>query len=481
MRIAVAGFQHETNTFSTQKTVLEDFEQADVWPKLCEGREILNLLSGMNIPMSGFIEQAAHEHVQVVPILWCSAPPSGLVNKDAFEMISQKIITGIIESQPDAIYLDLHGAMVAEHQDDPDGSLIKQMRQQLDSTIPIIVSLDYHANVSKDMFEYSNLLLSYKTYPHIDMADTGKLACQILVHNIAGLSYKAFKLLPFQIPLPWQCSTIEPMSTIFTNIEKLQNKYDAIISFCPAFPLSDVDYLGPTICSYGAKESDVNEIIKIVEHDIIQAKPDFNGKLWSATEAIDYSLSRPGPIIFADTQDNSGGGASSDVVEIIKIFAERKLKSTVVAMVCDPISMEVVANHYEGDNIELTLGGRTSTPNQSPLCGTFKIISIRLGQFIGTGPYYKGCQIDLGPMACLDYQGVEVIVSSRKMQAADRSIFHYMGIDPSERHILCLKSSVHFRADFTALSSEILVVLSPGSNIADPKQLNYQKYQTEAN
>ena len=153
MRIAVAGFQHETNTFGATLAKFADFEQPDSWPGLLRSDEIEQTMAGMNIPLPGFLAAAESSgQDEILPILWCSAEPSSYVTSDAFERISAMILQGISQAGAiDAIYLDLHGAMVTEAHEDGEGELLRRIRAVVGPDLPIAVSLDFHANVSQAM------------------------------------------------------------------------------------------------------------------------------------------------------------------------------------------------------------------------------------------------------------------------------------------------------------------------------------------
>jgi len=193
-RVVIAGFHHETNTFAPCKTPYEEFVKDDGWPGLVQGEAVIAALEPMNLGMGGFI-QAAHEHNwQLLPLLWCNAEPYAHVTEDAYERIAGLIIEGVrheleqasLENSQrvDAIYLCMHGAMVAEHTDDGEGELLKRLRElagsDVRSDVPIVLSLDLHANVTPQMFELADGITLFRTYPHIDMADTGRRAFDLL-------------------------------------------------------------------------------------------------------------------------------------------------------------------------------------------------------------------------------------------------------------------------------------------------------------
>ena len=176
-RIAVAGFQHETNTFAPFPTTFEMFERAGAWPALTRGDDIPKRFAGLNLPLSGFLDVCRHD---VVPILWAFAEPGGYVTEDAFERIAGEIVQGIERARPDAVYLDLHGAMVTEAHDDAEAEILSRIRESQGDDLPIAVSLDLHANASRRLFDLATVVTIYRTYPHTDIAQTGARACALL-------------------------------------------------------------------------------------------------------------------------------------------------------------------------------------------------------------------------------------------------------------------------------------------------------------
>ena len=185
-RIAVGGMQHETNTFSAQLATLVDFEAPDAWPGLTRGPALFEAVAGINLPAAGFVAEARGLRHDLVPLTWGSAQPSGRVTRQAFEHVSALLLDDIRAAGAlDAVYLDLHGAMVAEHVDDADGELLRRVRELVGSHVTVVASLDYHANLSPRMAREASALVAYRTYPHVDMAEAGARAARCL-HDLLG-------------------------------------------------------------------------------------------------------------------------------------------------------------------------------------------------------------------------------------------------------------------------------------------------------
>jgi microcystin degradation protein MlrC len=482
-RIGIAGFLHETNTFAASRASFATFVEADAWPGLLVGEEIFDAVSGVNLAIDGFIRAARESH-QLVPLLWASANPSGPVTQDAFEAIAFMLDRMIRDAGPlDALFLDLHGAMVSEHLEDGEGELLRRLRQRVGAEMPIVAALDFHANITPAMIEYASGLLAYRSYPHVDMAQTGQRAQVLLEHLLNGaVLHKGYRQLPFLIPMPWQSTLTEPMRGLMALGESLAWNPVFAAEFVPGFPLADIHDSGPSVIAYGSDRTAVEAAVESLTQAVLARQADFGGRLHAPAEAVAHALERGrrmgrGTIILADTQDNPGGGGGGDTTDILHELLRQEAQRVCAGVLCDARFAEAATNAGIGATINIPLGGAAGL-GARPLEGPFEVLALGTGRFTGTGPFYLGCQMDLGPMArvrCRGTFGIEIVVSSRKQQAADQAMFRHVGASPADYRILVLKSSVHFRADFAALADEILVVAAPGINVADLHQLRYEK------
>ena len=169
-RIAVAGFQHETNTFASTLATYEEFEKADAWPGLISGDEVIRALSGVHASLTGFVDAAmASGGYEIIPVLWCAAEPASYVTTDAFERIASMIVNDIrCAGDLDGIYMELHGAMVTQKHEDGEGELLRRIRDLTGPDLPIAVSFDFHANVTPEIMKHASSINIFRTYPHID-------------------------------------------------------------------------------------------------------------------------------------------------------------------------------------------------------------------------------------------------------------------------------------------------------------------------
>jgi len=480
-RIAVGGFQHETNTFAPLPATLADFEAPDAWPGLVRGAGLVGAVRGINLPAAGFVDAALGDGCRLVPLAWCAAQPSGRVTREAFETVSGLLLDGLAAaSSLDAVYLDLHGAMVAEHFDDADGELLARVRRLVGRDVVVVASLDFHANVSPRMVEAADALVGYRTYPHVDMAETGARAYALIREVLAApLPAKAHRPLPFLIPLTSQCTLIEPMGMLMALASRPPPPGVASLGLFPGFPAADVAECGPSVVAFGRDARAVTEAASSLAEAVLDREAGFRLDLASIDEAVAEARrhdGRPGhPLILADTQDNPGAGGNADTTGLLKALVAADLPGTLAGVIWDPEAAARAHAAGEGASLELALGARTRFPGETPLDGRFRVERLGDGRFTGTGPFYRGGRFELGPMALLRAGHARIAVASRKQQAADQAMFRHLGVEPAEATILMLKSSVHFRADFGSIAGDILLVDAPGPNPADPASLPFTR------
>jgi microcystin degradation protein MlrC len=458
-RIAIGGFLHETNTFAPSKAHYADFVHGGGWPAMAVGGDVLKVMRGINVGLAGFVAAAEQHGWELIPTIACAASPSAHVTEDAYERIAKVMIDGIAAAGPlDAVYLDLHGAMVTEHFDDGEGEILRRVRQVIGPDLPLVVSLDLHANVTPGMVEHADALIAYRTYPHVDMADTGRAAAKhlALILKTRTRFAKAFRQLPFLIPISWQCTNDQPTRGIYEKLAALQNDAVPTLSFAPGFPAADFRDCGPSVFAYGKSQADADAAADKVVALIESHEDDFDGRIFSPDDGVRHAMelakTASRPIIIADTQDNPGAGGDSDTTGMLRALVRNKATRAATGVIYDPESARAAHAAGAGASVTLALGGKSGIPGDAPYTETFIVEKLSDGKFVAPGPYYGGRDMDMGPSAALRIGDVRVVVSSHKAQLADQSMYRYVGIEPTEQAILVNKSSVHFRADFEPIA-----------------------------
>jgi microcystin degradation protein MlrC len=478
-RIAIGGFQHETNTFAPSKADYAAFEAGGGWPGAQYGEPIFSAVEGANIPAAGAIQALRALGHSLVGTAWAAASPSAHVTADAFERISGELISGLKQALPvDGVYLDLHGAMVAETFDDGEGELLRRVREAVGSRVPVVASLDLHANVTRAMVERADALVAYRTYPHVDMAETGARAARVLDQMLrtGERPQGGFHQLDYLTGIPSQCSFIEPCKAIYQELSRLEERHGAVLSFTPGFPMADFAECGMSVFGYGSVEA-----VERLSGAVADSEKNFAMELHDAPDAVRRGKSRgePGaPVVLADTQDNPGAGGNGDTTGLLRTLIDQKVPDAVLGMLIDPSSAQRAHEAGQGTTVIFSLGGKSRIPGDSPLNGEFTVERLGDGRFTCTGPMFKGFRMNLGAMALLRSRaapGVRVVLASRKCQAADQEMFRHLGVEPRKSRIVALKSSVHFRADFEPIAKEVLVVKAPGPALADPAEFKWTK------
>ena len=481
-RIAVGGFLHETNTFAPTKATYDDFVHGGGWPAMARGTDVLKVMRNINIGLAGFVEQAEAQGWEMVPTISCGASPSAHVTRDAYERIVKVMIDGIkAAGQLDAVYLDLHGAMVSEHLDDGEGEILARVRKVIGKDLPLVVSLDLHANVTPDMVEHADALIAYRTYPHVDMADTGRAAARHLASLLRTKQKlaKAFRQLPFLIPISWQCTNDQPTKGIYQKLAAMESDAVPTLSFAPGFPAADFPDCGPSVFAYGRTQADADAAADELTKFIVGHENDFDGRIFTPDEGVRHAMELATrankPIVIADTQDNPGAGGDSDTTGMLRALVRNNATRAAIGVICDPQSAKAAHAAGVGATVTLALGGKSGIPGDAPYKETFIVEKLSDGQFVAPGPYYGGRDMDMGPSAALRIGDVRVVVSSHKAQLADQSMFRYVGIEPTEQAILVTKSSVHFRADFEPIAEKLLICAAPGAMPADTAALPWTR------
>ena len=479
-RIAVAGFAHETNTFAPTPTDLEDFLLVTTSPSGMRGEAILAAAGGA-MPISGFVTAARAAGDEIVPLCWYAAEPAGIVTARAFERIAAEIVSGIASAGAiDAVYLDLHGAMVAAGYDDGEAEILRRVRAAVGPAMPVVASLDLHANVGDGMIAAASALVSYRTYPHVDMRATGARAHALIrwCLSTGRRPAVAVERIGFIMPPHRQSTMAEPARGFYADLEAIEARMPGIVSmsFNMGFHLADIPMNGPTVIAYGEDQAAAAAAAARLARAVEAQEAAFGVGLVPPAEAIRIALQQPPgrPVILADVQDNAGGGATSDTVGVLEALVAAGVDDAVVAILHDPEAARAAHAAGEGVRIELALGGKLVAGHR-PLQGAFVVEKLADGPFALTGPMMRGNTADLGKVARLRIGGVAIVVAEGRTQCLDQAYFRHAGIEPAEHRVVVVKSTNHYRADFAPIAERIVEVDAPGLSSMNPAALPFAR------
>ena len=478
-KILIAEFEHETNCFCPDKTGYRQFEERH----LVTARDVIPFFKGTRTNLGGFIAALEEKEYEIIPVIAASATPGGIVTRDMFEFMKKELInsiknTGVV----DGILLDLHGAMVSENTPDGEGTLLKAIREVVGTRVPIISTLDLHANVTNTMIENATAFFPYENYPHTDCFERGYEAgtcmAKILQKEISPVM--RFR----QIPI--LAHTIETSKTphieLFKKVTTWEENPEVInVAVLHGFPWSDIPEAQMSVIAITDGNIELaNTIVNDLAKTIWEIRAKFKKKFLSPEEAVKKAMaSTSGPVIIADAADNPGGGGSGDSTFILSALMRAKANNVGMAIIPDREAVQMAINAGVGSEITLNLGGKLGAKETSggPVQITAKVKTIADGQFINKGPMRKGILNKIGRTVVLDVDGIEIIVPENRMQPIDAEIFRRVGIEPSEKKILVLKSVVHFKASFGPMAKKILAVNTPAYASMDFESLNFKHIQ----
>ena len=472
-RIAIGGFLHETNCFVPVYTDFDYFAEGGEMPPLARGRDIFESAAGNSFGMSGFLDTISPSH-ELVPLVWSHGGAGGYITDDAFERIVGELIGRLSEAMPvDAVYLDLHGAMCTLTHEDGEGEILRRVRACVGADIPVVISLDYHVNVTQQMVDLTDGLAIYLTYPHVDRQGTGSRSAKILERVLVDgqPTVRALRKTDFLIPLNFQCTLVEPSKGIVDASVAGEGGDVLNLAYGAGFPPSDLAECGPAIVCHGYDQAKVDAAADGLFAMVNDLEPSFAEELLSpdaaVTQAMEIAQTASRPVVLADTQDNPGCGGTCDTTGLLEALVRHDAQGAAMCVMADADAARAAHEAGEGAKITVDLGGKHGPDGVAPFRGTFKVTALSDGTFTATGPCIGGRRINIGPTALLTIGGVSIVTASKRMQAYDQDIFRHIGIEPKEQKILALKSTCHFRADYQPIAEKVLIVLAPGAHIVD--------------
>ena len=486
-RIALAGLMHETNTFAAGTAKMADFEAPGGWPPLVRGDALPAALASTSTPMSGALKVLAEAGGEPVPLLWTLALPSGPVDHTTFEALAGEIVERLAAAHAarpvDGVFLDLHGAMVTTACDDGEAEILARVRAVVGPAVPVAASLDAHANISPRMVRMADHLDIFRTYPHVDMPETGGRAMARLLDIVArGRPYaKAFRAVPFLTSIVMQSTLDAPTDgLVASGLARAETVPGGSLSQAFGFPLADIADVGPSIVAYAESEADAEAMAEAQLAEWLAAEAAFGAEMLTSAEAASRAIalaagSGSGPVVIADAQDNPGGGGTSETTGLLRALIEAGTEDVLFVHISDEAAAARAHAAGVGGICEGPLGGAMEPEFGAPLGGPFRVIALGDGAFTGEGPMYRGNAIRLGPVALMETGGVRVIVAGRPMQASEPGLPRHLGIDPFKVSILAVKSSVHFRGAYGTAARAVLIAKAPGRVAIDLADLTYTK------
>ena len=467
-RVLTGRFMHETNTFSIVKTDMALWRRRDFHTE----NEIPSVFRGTRSALGATFEAADKYGWTLIHPVSANANPSGTVTDDAFDTIGGLILGAAERQGPiDGVLFHLHGAMVTESHEDGEGELLERLRGVLGPDIPIVVTLDLHANVTKKMADNASALIAFRTYPHIDMYERAWQGAELLEQAMQG-KIKPRTIIarrPMIHGLDWGRTQKGPMTELITRGEALEHAGDTlVVSVCAGFALANIRDVGPsvtvTIDELGGVPSGppAQEIAETFMDYAWQTRDYTSIKLLPIAEAVARAReSKRGdkPLMIADYTDNPGGGGYGDATAFLRGLVEAQVEGVAFHAICDPDAVKAGMEAGVGATATLTLGGKTDpSRGGGPLTLTGEVTCLSNGKFIAYGPMGGGVERNYGPSMVFRVGGIDIILITNNGQATDLGQFTSLGIDPTRYPTVAVKSMQHFRAAFEPVAREVILV-----------------------
>lgn len=466
LRIVIARVNHETNTFSPLKTPLGAFNP--LW-----GEEALAAADGSATAMGAFVDFARSRGAEMVTPVFALANPSGPVEDDAYEALHQPIVDAAAEGC-DAILLDLHGAMVTRSFDDGEGELLRRLRR-VAPDVPIGVALDLHANVTPGMIDAADIVVGFKTYPHVDMRETGEHVARLVGRILDGGARPATAYRqPGVLAQTLKMNTGEP--GVMRDLVEAAKRAEAepgikAVTVFGGFPIADIAAAGVSMVVVAETQA---------QADAVAVR--FAGETWRRREEFAYHeeplqhsiatarhaahLPGAGPVLLLDHGDNCMSGGTCDVMDVIAEAQRQGLDGVLAGPIADPVAVEAMSQAGLGARMTLGIGNRHDLSSiggaKWPLELTGTVIHLGAGDYVITGPTYTGMPCSMGRIAVLDTGWAKILVSELPHEPWDKGVFACAGLDPQASRYLVLKSRMYCRPVFAPMARVVIECGSAG-------------------
>jgi microcystin degradation protein MlrC len=454
LRAVIAMMEHETNTFSPVPTPLSRFGSPDV----AMAEEVYRRFKGTGTGIGGFLDVADGEGMDIVTPIAGNAAPSGHVDAHAYATLCDAICDAVVAGC-DVCFLDLHGAMVAETTDDGEGTLLRRIRK-LAPDLPIAVCFDLHANITQAIVDNCSVLVGYKTYPHIDMYEAGAHAGGIMVRALRGevTPVMAWGQRPILAQTLRMGHDDHPMGPMIRMARDEEASGLLAASVFGGFPLADFHDAGLSVVT--VSDGDAAVAKAVCERLLCEAWRQKDEWIFHS-EPLSDTITRAkqiseGPVILLDHADNSASGGTQDTMAVLKEVIDQELEDVAVFGICDPEAVLAMEAAGVGSEITIDLGGKMAMPeirlDGAPLRLSGKVRAVSDGNFVITVPMGRGTTESMGKTAVLDTGNVQIVVCSSNTEPFDLGCFRSVGIEPTAKRYLILKSRIHYRAGFHAIA-----------------------------
>ena len=471
MKVFTACLGSETNTFSPILCGRDAFE-GNFYAPPGQHPDHPTLYSG---PMMALRRRAKEGgDWQVVEGLSTFATTGGIVTRPVYEEYRDAILDQLKAAMPvDFVALGLHGAMVADGYEDCEGDLLRRVREVVGPRVKVGAELDLHCNLTPAMVEHADVLVPYKESPHIDVLERGEELVQILADAARGKVRPVMSVFDCRM-VTSSPTTREPMKSFVARMQALEGKDGVLsVSLIHCFGFNDVPEMGyKVLVVTDDRKAEGDALARKLGHEIYRMRREIGMTFLTIDEAIDRALAAPkGPVVLADGADNAGGGAASDSTWFIRALRKRGVRGVCVGPLWDPIAVRMCFAAGEGGEFQLRFGAKMNANSGEPIDAQVKVMRLVKDAWQTFG----AARDPIGDAAAIEVDGIEIVLNSARDQAFGIDLFTNLGIDPSTRRIVVVKSHNHFFAAFSKIATEVHRTTAPGPLALDYSQVPYKR------
>ena len=474
MRVVVGGLMQESNSFSPIHADLDGFRRS----YLVSGSEILDRFRGKGAELSGFIAAAEREGVSLLPTVAAAAPSAGPLGTADFVWLVEQLVEGVERAGAcDGVLLALHGAWVANDEPDADGYVLARVREVVGPSVPIAATLDIHANVTHQMVERADILVGYRTYPHVDMRETGERAAGLLFQAARGGARPVTYLrkLPMIVPPENSQTTDGPMAEVEAVARQVEARPGILAaSAFPVQPWLDVPELGfaATVVSQGPADQ-AREAADEIARAAWERRSLFLVALFPPDQAVSQALAAAGPVALIDSADGTSSGAPGDGTAILHALLEAQPRwpadRVALATVVDPESARAAVTAGVGARLDLILGGSLDPARHQPVAASAVVERVGTGQFKFSAGVGDGLAADMGSTAVVRLgEGgptIYAVVMEKAVATYDPALYRSVGLEPSEAQIVVLKTPTNHRWTYRDIARSTIYVDAPAPRL----------------
>ena len=473
MRLFSATIATETNTFSPLPTSLAAFQESVF---LRPGEHPRDTPLMCTAPLWVARRRAAGENFTLIEGSCFAASPAGTTNRADYEFMRDEILAQVKAALPlDGVLLGLHGAMVAHGYDDTEGDVIERVRALVGPDCVIGVELDPHCHLTLKRVRLADIFVLYKEFPHTDVVERAEDLLTLVLRTIRGEIRPVMSLYDCRQIASYP-TTLPLMRAFVDKTAAMEGKNGVLsVSIGHCFPYADVAELsGRILVITDNDKATADRLATEIGQEFISMRGRTAPDYLSIEDGIDSAVSfNASPVVMADPADNAGGGAPSDNTTILRRLIERNVSDAAVGPIWDPIAVRLCFDAGEGASFPLRFGGKIGPTSGTPVDAMVTVTALKRDCWQSFGP----TQVPLGDCAAVTVGGVAVVLISNRTQALGLELFRNLGIEPTERKLVVVKSTNHFMAAFGPIAKKVIYVDADGPLSRDYRRIPYTKVQ----